>query len=124
MSSWVFRVVFKMGGQRRSELVEQERSYKLVTKEKKESGKLVKQTLRFLFSQVGLIVLGIFTATLGEFLNKELGLFKSFGSMYRKKWNKNEYLPYYSEIRGLYLMKWSSEMLWQNFGILNTCHRP
>ena len=58
-----------MGGQRRSELVEQERSYKLVTKEKKESGKLVKQTLRFLFSQVGLIVLGIFTATLGEFLN-------------------------------------------------------
>jgi len=27
-----------MGGQRRSELVEQERSYKLVTKEKKESG--------------------------------------------------------------------------------------
>ena len=69
-----------MGGQRRSELVEQERSYKLVTKEKKESGKLVKQTLRFLFSQVGLIVLGIFTATLGEFLNKELCHFKSFGS--------------------------------------------
>ena len=56
-----------MGGQRRSELVEQERSYKLVTKEKKESGKLVKQTLRFLFSQVGLIVLGIFTATFVEF---------------------------------------------------------
>ena len=56
-------------GMRRSDIIEAERNYKLVKKEKKESGKVIKQTLRFLFSQVGLIALGMAVAILGKFMH-------------------------------------------------------
>ena len=55
-------------GMRRADIIEAERNYKLVKKEKKESGKVIKQTLRFLFSQVGLIALGMAVAILGKFI--------------------------------------------------------
>ena len=51
---------------RRSELLEEERNYRLVKREKEESGALVKQVLRFLFSQVGVVILGVITAVLGN----------------------------------------------------------
>ena len=51
---------------RRSELLEEERNYRLVKREKEESGALVKQALRVLFSQVGVVILGVITAVLGN----------------------------------------------------------
>ena len=53
---------------RRAEILEAERSYDLVKREKPESGKFIKDLLRFLFSQVGLIFLGGFVAFLGKYL--------------------------------------------------------
>ena len=50
---------------RRSELLEEERNYRLVVREKEEKGKFIKETLSFLFSNVGIVLLGIFTAFLG-----------------------------------------------------------
>ena len=55
---------------RRSELLEEERNYRLVKREKEESGALVKQVLRFLFSQVGVVILGVITAVLGNVCNQ------------------------------------------------------
>ena len=55
---------------RRSELLEEERNYRLVKREKEESGALVKQVLRFLFSQVGVVLLGVITAVLGNVCNQ------------------------------------------------------
>ena len=55
---------------RRSELLEEERNYRLVKREKEESGALVKQVLRFLFSQVGVVILGVITAVLGNVYNQ------------------------------------------------------
>ena len=55
---------------RRSELLEEERNYRLVKREKEESGALVKQALRVLFSQVGVVVLGVITAVLGNVCNQ------------------------------------------------------
>ena len=54
---------------RRSELLEEERNYRLVKREKEESGALVKQALRVLFSQVGVVILGVTTAVLGNVHN-------------------------------------------------------
>ena len=51
---------------RRSELLEEERNYRLVKREKEETGKFIKQALRFLFSQVGIVFLGVFTAVMGN----------------------------------------------------------
>jgi hypothetical protein len=53
---------------RRSDLLEAERSYELQVREKEESGKVLKLALRFLFSQVGLLALGGFTAVVGNYL--------------------------------------------------------
>ena len=50
---------------RRSELLEEERNYRLVVRSKEEKGKLIKETLAFLFSSVGIVLLGVFTAFLG-----------------------------------------------------------
>ena len=50
---------------RRSELLEEERNYRLVSREKPEKGKWIKDFAGFLFSSVGIVVLGIFTAVLG-----------------------------------------------------------
>ena len=55
---------------RRSEILEEERNYRLVKREKEESGALVKQALRVLFSQVGVVVLGVITAVLGNVCNQ------------------------------------------------------
>ena len=49
----------------RSELLEEERNYRLVKREKEEHGKLIKQLIRFFFSQVGVVLLGALTAVLG-----------------------------------------------------------
>ena len=51
---------------RRSELLEEERNYHLVKREKKDDGELIKQVLRFLFSQIGVVILGVVTAALGK----------------------------------------------------------
>ena len=51
---------------RRSELLEEERNYKLVKREKEEKGKIFKQALRILFSQVGVVILGVLVAVLGN----------------------------------------------------------
>ena len=50
---------------RRSELLEEERNYRLVTREKPEKGKWIKDFLSFFFSSVGIVVLGGLTAVLG-----------------------------------------------------------
>ena len=62
---------------RRSELLEEERNYRLVKREKEESGALVKQVLRFLFSQVGVVILGVISAILGSvrLLSDQFGSF-------------------------------------------------
>ena len=52
---------------RRSELLEEERSYRLVKREKEEKGKVFKQALRLLFSQIGVVILGVLVAILGKF---------------------------------------------------------
>ena len=55
-----------MGGQRRSDLIEAERNYTLVKREKQESGKFIKEILRLLFSQIGVIVLAVVVAIFGK----------------------------------------------------------
>lgn len=52
---------------RRSELLDEERNYLLVKREKEDNSKFIKQALSFLFSQVGVILLGLATAYLGKF---------------------------------------------------------
>ena len=49
---------------RRSELLEEERNYRLVKRDKVKDGELMKQVLRFLFSQVGVVILSAITAVL------------------------------------------------------------
>ncbi len=51
---------------RRSELLDEERNYRLVKREKVENGAAIKQALRMLFSQVGVIALSVATAVLGN----------------------------------------------------------
>ena len=45
--------------------LEEERNYTIVTRKRKETGALVKSFLRFLFSQVGLVLLCIAIAVAG-----------------------------------------------------------
>ena len=63
---------------RRSDVLEAERNFELIKREKQEKGKVIKQTLRFLFSQVGLVFVGVLVAVLGNFLLKILTLHSIF----------------------------------------------
>ena len=47
-------------------MIEAERNYTLVKREKQESGKFIKEILRLLFSQIGVIVLAVVVAIFGK----------------------------------------------------------
>ncbi len=46
--------------------LEEERNYELVTRKRRETGTFVKSFLRFLFSQIGMVVVVIAVSLLGE----------------------------------------------------------
>ena len=76
-----------MGGQRRSDLIEAERNYTLVKREKQESGKFIKEILRLLFSQIGVIVLAVVVAIFGKayFTNFISQLYKTVNECFHTK---------------------------------------
>ena len=80
---------------RRSELLEEERNYRLVKREKEESGALVKQALRVLFSQVGVVILGVITAVLGNvhLISDQFGSFMFGNSKAPSMFFTNNYAP-------------------------------